>query len=109
MQGCVFSAPDSKNLQSYPNAPGVMMRRYASFVTPVRQTAFQFVLLLTILLSFSVPALAGPVATSTVLTTSTKTVNSRSITVLSAIVTNPNTAMQGLVRFYDGAALIEQG
>jgi len=24
-------------------------------------------------------------------------------------VTNPNTAMQGLVRFYDGAALIEQG
>jgi hypothetical protein len=66
--------------------------------------------LLSFLFFFTVPALGGPAtASSTVVTTSSKTVNSRTITVLSAIVTDPNTVMQGLVRFYDGTTLIGTG
>jgi hypothetical protein len=61
---------------------------------------------LALLCAFAGQAWAAAAATATVLTTSSKTVNGRPVAVLSALVTGPNTVMRGLVRFYDGKALL---
>ena len=106
MQGFSFSALTSKLTHSCFPAIGVSMRSNASLVVPAWRIALRLVLTVALLCAFAVPAWAAAAASGTVLTTSSKTVNGHPVTVLSALVTDPNTVTQGLVQFYDGKAPI---
>ena len=80
-----------------------------SAMLPAGRIALRAASLLALLLALAGQAWAAAATTTTTLTTSSKTVNGRDVTVLSAKVTDPSTVTQGLVKFYDGKTLLGTG
>ena len=99
MPACLsFALPSTRFYSSHPKFNTSSLR--------AGRAAIGAALLLTLLCVFAGQAWAAAAATTVTLGVSSKTVNSRPITVMTAKVTDPASVQQGLVRFYDGKRMI---